>query len=404
MQIGFGVNRETNAVRIAHLHSENAFMIRGALSIFAGLSGLVFIFIAALSWLSGTDIRWDSQVGETSGATAVQLREWLEIFVDQGRLAISLSQWVFHADPNAREFYGADHSGWRIRLGRRLPHSRLVGSLWDEHGFMYDAVAYPAMKGATMTLPVWLVLLGTGATPGCLLVASAFVRWRASRRRGMCRVCGYDLRASPEQCPECGTAVRVPQSERSAFPRNTRIRRLAWNVTCAVSFMAGAMLALIVLGRVQPPPFRFTLLGTHLEARLQDGRLCLNDSPQNEDAYRQQKERAMREEASLDAQVTQLAEAQATYRELYYTFIETMPFLDASEQEAAKWKLNQSGNACRWLRKQLAVSGEKTTEDLKRAAEAAMDPPMESCSGGLWFPIGLCLVLPAIWVGRRHSL
>ena len=54
-------------------------------------------------------------------------------------------------------------------------------------------------------IPFWLVALATLAFP-----AARSVRRRSLRHRnaqlGLCHACGYDLRASPERCPECGAA------------------------------------------------------------------------------------------------------------------------------------------------------------------------------------------------------
>src|SRR5207249_4965257 len=55
-----------------------------------------------------------------------------------------------------------------------------------------------------LTIAYWLLL-----PPTLVLPAIAFVRHRRRRRRetsNLCPTCGYDLRASPERCPECGTA------------------------------------------------------------------------------------------------------------------------------------------------------------------------------------------------------
>jgi hypothetical protein len=54
-----------------------------------------------------------------------------------------------------------------------------------------------------LSAPYWFIVLLVGALP-----AWRFWRCRRSRRQaraGFCSNCGYDLRASPDRCPECGT-------------------------------------------------------------------------------------------------------------------------------------------------------------------------------------------------------
>jgi hypothetical protein len=53
--------------------------------------------------------------------------------------------------------------------------------------------------------PYWLLALLFAAAPAYRLVTLR--RRRAARRRGdnCCVRCGYDLRATPDRCPECGT-------------------------------------------------------------------------------------------------------------------------------------------------------------------------------------------------------
>jgi hypothetical protein len=50
----------------------------------------------------------------------------------------------------------------------------------------------------------WVPVLSLGAIALTLQWIAA--RLATSFRRGLCPRCGYDLRASPERCPECGTA------------------------------------------------------------------------------------------------------------------------------------------------------------------------------------------------------
>jgi len=64
-------------------------------------------------------------------------------------------------------------------------------------------------NGVNVFVSYWVLFLLTAIGPGLWM----WGWWRRRRwRQGFCRECGYDLRASPDRCPECG-AVAVGSEE-----------------------------------------------------------------------------------------------------------------------------------------------------------------------------------------------
>ena len=53
-------------------------------------------------------------------------------------------------------------------------------------------------------VPFWLIALAFAMPPAFL--GLSMLRNSRRSRRGLCASCGYDLRATPDRCPECGTA------------------------------------------------------------------------------------------------------------------------------------------------------------------------------------------------------
>ncbi len=113
-----------------------------------------------------------------------------------------------------RSGFAASDGGWRFDAGPPLLMIRqtLVRRPWyDRMGFYAHYTRYrdrPMPGGGAdlaLSLPYWFVALVSALCAG-LCVAPRWAHRRAltRARAGLCARCGYDLRATPRRCPECG--------------------------------------------------------------------------------------------------------------------------------------------------------------------------------------------------------
>ena len=154
-------------------------------------------FIDLVAWYSEVDAD-----GWQSGATIISRRGFVAAW--GGR---SQSDWrnepgwsvSFHRDPSP---YPADDGAdrpWFFGVSYRFTKDMMPGN-----GF--GALPRPFIEYyAAVSSPLLITLF-------LIAPALSWIRRRRARRHsraGQCGVCGYDLRASPDRCPECGTPVAI---------------------------------------------------------------------------------------------------------------------------------------------------------------------------------------------------
>jgi hypothetical protein len=87
--------------------------------------------------------------------------------------------------------------------------SRNGNVVFDVMGFAVARAGYGSGSITWVLIPFWSLVLAFGVLPGSWLL----LKRREHRRRSNmeCVRCGYDLRATPDRCPECGTPVEAAQ-------------------------------------------------------------------------------------------------------------------------------------------------------------------------------------------------
>jgi hypothetical protein len=108
-----------------------------------------------------------------------------------------------HAD--IRFYRTTDYDGPRFRVSFGKPQIGPMPIFWQPR------LGADATK-RELAIPWWLLLIFSGSIP--LWAAHAAIRRQSRLRRGCCAECGYDLRSSPDRCPECGT---IPARKKSAL-------------------------------------------------------------------------------------------------------------------------------------------------------------------------------------------
>jgi hypothetical protein len=184
-------------------------MKRRLLNLLTLLSLLLCVAAAGLwvqSFRGAGSARW-REVAQNGGAL---VRRYAEARWDGSRLHLHCGHETWR-DPGEAAVV-ASAPGARGLALRPSSYTRFAADrpAWEALGFGFggSSVGGPAYahRGWRITVPFWAIVFATCALPAAWLRR----KWRRRGASGLCARCGYDLRATPGRCPECGAVPAAP--------------------------------------------------------------------------------------------------------------------------------------------------------------------------------------------------
>lgn len=134
-------------------------------------------------------------VVDNSPQQAFELHRLMECWDEEQRLARSYQDaQLASGDPHFLGLGTTYEVGYRYRQARARTD---------------EALRVPRSPAVSHSLWIWVITFPTSVLPALFLAAN-LRRWQRLRN-DLCLRCGYDLRATPSRCPECGYSVLPPR-------------------------------------------------------------------------------------------------------------------------------------------------------------------------------------------------
>lgn len=182
-------------------------LVRGILVKGLVVTSVVLLLTTAAMWVRSHRVRdygfvWVVWPGDEAG------RRWVKLDGDSGGGQVEIS-WKVWTDADRRLLQkesGLGAAAYHYSAFDDVPRSYARSyppTEWNAIGFRW----YSGATHSSVCFPYWLVLLVCAGAPAAWWMGRRRRRQRLElERAGRCVGCGYDLRATPERCPECGLA------------------------------------------------------------------------------------------------------------------------------------------------------------------------------------------------------